>query len=473
MFKRDGQAQGYFTRLESRLTAGQPHSARGAAPGEAVVDDEKLVSMYRDRAQKLLMDKFTVEDLANRFDQALRSRVQSVFLEMLETAEARVPKPVLASAAAMLTRELLGYGPLDRFFADPEAAKRITEIRVVSWNKIRVEADGKWVWADAVFRSEAHCRDVLERILAPTGQRLDIAKPRVSARLLDGSRLMAHIPPASPKGTTFSIRRYSLDMTTRSLLDSGAMTPDVAAFIGACVLSRMNIVFSGGTGTGKTTNLTAFFNDFVPEEESIVTVENPIEMQFKLPDVRQLEPVEPNIEGVGGVTISALIADALRMNPTRILVSECRREEGFDMLQAMNTGHPGSGTTVHADSARLATRRLASMVEMAGKGLRDEAILGMIADALDIVVQLKKERDGRRVVDHVVQVTGNLAYENEKLVVEVRDLVRYDPKSRRWEIVGSLTPEKAEQVRYMCEGRLPEMLELAGVDWRGELICLR
>jgi pilus assembly protein CpaF len=455
--ERKGGVWDNFRRIEERLGAAGAEGGEGRRP----LTEEDLFREYRTRAQDLLTRKFTLEDLARRFDPEFRERARRAIFQMLEAAETGAARPVMAAASALLVRDLLGYGPLDRYFADPAAASKVTEVRVVRWDRIRVQMEGEWHWSPEAFRSEAHCREVLERILAPTGRRIDLANPRASARLLDGSRLMAHIPPASPNGTTFSIRKFLVAMRVRPIVERGSMPPELAAFLGACVLAKLNFVVTGGTNTGKTSLMTALINDFVPEQESIVTCEDPVEMQFALPDVRQLEARPPNVEGQGEITLRTLVADALRMSPTRILVSECRKAEAFDMIQAMNTGHPGSATTVHANDAWQGIRRLSNLLQMAEADYPYEAILETLADALDLVIHLAQLRGGRRVVDHVCEV-GGLERTPEGLRVGLRVLWRYDRKADCWERVGAPSRKLAELEDALA--LLPAHLERAGLD---------
>ncbi|MBE0467476.1 MAG: CpaF family protein, partial [Candidatus Desulforudis sp.] len=402
-----------------------------AAPAEPLFDRAKLAQDVRPLAQKRIQTAFTAEELGERENKALRTRVRSVILELIEQKAPEMPRPAQLSLAEELLNDLLGYGPLERYFTG-EMKDRVTEIKVVRHDLIRVEIDGKETVAldekgrPLAFRSEEHVRDVLDRMLAPSGRRIDLASPRVSARLPDGSRLMAHIPPVAVNGTTFSVRRFRMDMTAGKFLDCGTLNQEMLDFLRECVQSRFNIVVSGGTSSGKSTFLNVLAS-FIPEDESIVTIEDPAELQLQHTNVRQLEARPPNIEGKGEVTQRDLVADALRMAPKRIIVGECRKGEAFDMMQAMNTGHDGSLTTAHANTAReMINVRLTNMIQMADMGLPFEAILNMVAGAVDLVVHIQKDRDGQKKINHVSEVGEVKSVEGAPRII-LHDIFRYDP----------------------------------------------
>lgn len=330
----------------------------------------------------------------------------------------------------------MGYGPLEPYFTGPMADK-VTEIIVINLKIIRIEIDGKEILAaddrgnPVSFRDEQHCRDVLDRMLAPTGRRVDISSPRVKARLPDGSRLMAHIPPVAVDGTTFTIRRFKKGLTLANLVEKEAMNEEIMQFISACVRGRLNIVVSGSTSSGKTTILNALAS-VIPEDESIVTIEDPAELQLQHTNVRRLEARPKNVEGKGAVTQRELVADALRMAPKRIVVGECREDEAFDMMQAMNTGHDGSLTTGHANDAHeMLNSRLVNMIQMANMGLPRDAIIGQIAGAVDMVIHVCKDRTGRRRIDHICETTG-VVNDGQNINVGVRELYRFDREKKTW-----------------------------------------
>jgi len=362
-------------------------------------------------AQRRVQERFSAFELADRHSPALRQRVRRAVSEVVEERAPELPKPALVSLVDDLVDDLLGYGPLEPFFSGPEA-HLVTEIIVVRWDRVYIEKDKKLIPATdelgrpVKFRDEQHLRDVLDRMLAPTGRRIDLANPRVDARLPDGSRLKAHIPTVAVHGTTVTVRRFRQDITAEKLVENRTLSRELLDFLAACVRARLNIFVSGGTGTGKTTFLNVLAS-FIPHSENIITIEDPAELQLQHPIVRSLEARPPNVEGKGGITQRELVQDALRMRPDRIIVGECRGPEAFEMLQAMNTGHEGSMSTGHANSADdMLNVRLPSMVLMMENPLPREAAVGMIASAVDLVVHLNRERDGRRVVAEVCETTG-------------------------------------------------------------------
>lgn len=416
--------------LKRRLEEQRGH----AAPADGAFDRAELAREIRPLAQKRIQSGFTAEELAERDGKTLRTRVRSLILELIEDRSPAMPRPAQLGLAEELLHDLLGYGPLEQYFSG-ELKDRVTEIKVLRRDLIRVEIDGRERVAldergePLSFRSEEHVRDVLDRMLAPTGRRIDLASPRVSARLPDGSRLMAHVPPVAVNGATFSVRRFRMDMTMEKFLEHGTLNRETADFLKACVEAGLNIVVSGGTSSGKSTFLNVLAS-FIPEDESIVTIEDPAELRLQHANVRRLEARPANIEGHGEITQRDLVADALRMAPKRIIVGECRRGEAFDVMQAMNTGHDGSLTTAHANSAHeMVNVRLPNMIQMADMGLPYEAILSMVAGAVDLVIHIQKDRDGRRRVDHVSEV-GEVKNIDGALRIALRDVFRFD--SGKW-----------------------------------------
>lgn len=399
---------------------------------DAAISQENL-SRLRGYVQLALRQQLKPEELGKSRDPLVRSRLRSIVMRALVELDIPIGSGAAAALAEELADDLLGFGPIEQFFYDPE----VTEIKVIRYDLIRVEKHGIERVAEGVrFRDEQHCRDILERMLAPTGRRIDISSPRVNARLFDGSRLIAHIPPVAVEGTTITIRRFRQDMTVENLLKRGVLTPEVLEFLKAAVLARMNIVICGGTSSGKTTLLNCIAS-FIPDEESIITIEDPAELQLQHRNVRRLEAKPPNQEGKGAVTQRDLMVDALRMAPKRIIIGECRAGEAFDMLQAMNTGHLGSMTTIHANSARHGTRRLVNMVQMAELDLPYEAIIEQIADAVDIFIHVLKDRSGRRRLDHIVEVTGVERTPEGVLNVGLNPLWQYDRSAERLVWVAS------------------------------------
>jgi len=307
--------------------------------------------------------------------------------------------------------DALGLGPLQRLLADPE----VTEIMVNGHSQIYVERHGKLTLSGFHFNSEEHLRRVIERIVSRVGRRIDENSPLVDARLLDGSRVNAVIPPLAVHGSSLTIRKFSeTPFEVSDLVQFGTMTKPIAELLYACVNARLNILVSGGTGTGKTTLLNVL-SSFIPADERIVTIEDAVELKLQQDHVVSLECRPPNIEGKGEITIRDLVKNSLRMRPDRIVIGECRGGESLDMLQAMNTGHDGSISTLHANSPRDTVSRLETLVLMAGMDLPMRAIREQIASAVDLIVQLTRMRDGSRRITSVTEVLG---IENETVVLQ-------------------------------------------------------
>ncbi|MDY7080320.1 MAG: CpaF family protein [Chloroflexota bacterium] len=316
-----------------------------------------------------------------------------------------------------IVAEILGYGPLEPFLADPT----VTEIMANGAKNIYVERSGRLVRTNAVFESDEHLMRIIERIVAPLGRRIDESQPYVDARLPDGSRVNAVIPPISLVGPVLTIRKFfKIPLTVEKLIEYGTVTAESMQLMKACVLAKLNMIVSGGTGTGKTTFLNVL-SGYIPGEERIITLENAAELQLRQEHVVTLESRPPNIEGRGEITIQDLVINCLRMRPDRIVVGECRGPEAFDMLQAMNTGHEGSLTTIHANNPREATGRLENMILMAGMDLPHRAIREQIAGALDMVIQLERMRDGSRKVVAITEIQGM-----EGDVITMSDIFKFE-----------------------------------------------
>jgi pilus assembly protein CpaF len=298
--------------------------------------------------------------------------------------------------------ELFGLGPLEPLLADGT----ISDILVNSHGTIYVERRGKLEVTNVAFKDDEHLMRVIERIVSSVGRRIDESSPMVDARLRDGSRVNAIIPPLSIDGPVLSIRRFGTEpLRMSALLENKALTKDIADMLQMCVSARLNLLISGGTGAGKTTLLNAL-SAFIPEDERIVTIEDSAELQLQQPHVVRLETRPPNIEGRGEVTQRDLVRNALRMRPDRIVIGEVRGGEAIDMLQAMNTGHDGSLTTIHANTPRDALSRLETMIQMTGMRLSDRAMRQQVAAAINLVVQVARLSDGTRRLTSISEITG-------------------------------------------------------------------
>jgi len=382
---------------------------------------EKYIEI-RGYVQKALSSMLKPEEKTRSRDPIVRSKLRSIVLRGL--MESSIPLGEAASQALVeeLGNDLLGYGPIEPFFHDPE----VTEIKAAR-DIIRIEKNGRERVVEGLrFRDENHIRDIVERMLAHTGRKFDRSTPRVNARLVDGSRLIAHTDPVAVDGTMFTIRRFRKDMTIENLMARKVISQDVMEFLKLAVELRLNMVVSGGTGSGKTTFLNCIAS-FIPEHESIVTVEDPAELQLQHPNVRRLE-ARPATNEHEEISQRELVKDGLRMRPDRIVVGEVRGEETFDMLQAMNTGHQGSLTTAHANSARHCTKRLVNMVQMAGMDMPFDGIVEQIADAVDLFVHVLRDSTGQRRMDHICEVAGVERMEGV-LNVKLNTLWQYTPGS--------------------------------------------
>jgi len=301
-----------------------------------------------------------------------------------------------------IENEILGLGPLEQLLSDPS----ISDILVNGPNQVYIERHGKLEPSAVHFDSELHLMTVIDRIVSRVGRRIDESSPMVDARLQDGSRVNAIIPPLAIDGPQVSIRRFSVEcLTVQHLIDLRELNAAIAQVLQAIVRARLNVLISGGTGSGKTTLLNVL-SSFIPEDERIITIEDSAELQLQQPHKVRLETRPPNIEGKGEVTQRDLVRNSLRMRPDRIIIGEVRGAEALDMLQAMNTGHDGSLTTIHANSARDAMTRVESMVAMSGVELPTRQVRGQIASALDIIVQLERQEDGVRRLTSIQEVQG-------------------------------------------------------------------
>ncbi|MBA2734178.1 MAG: CpaF family protein [Acidobacteria bacterium] len=390
------------------------------------------------------------QEMKSRLHRALINRMDLTKLgamspEQIYVEVSRLAEGVLATEAMPLSaterervvnevrHELFGLGPLEPLLADPT----ISDILVNSHRKIYIERRGKLEATEVAFKDDEHLMRVIERIVSSVGRRIDESSPMVDARLADGSRVNAIIPPLSIDGPVLSIRRFGTEpLRMSALIENHALTKEIAEMMEMCVNARLNLLISGGTGAGKTTLLNAL-SAYIPEGERIVTIEDSAELQLQQPHVVRLETRPPNIEGRGEVTQRDLVKNALRMRPDRIVIGEVRGGEAIDMLQAMNTGHDGSLTTVHANTPRDALSRLETMIQMTGMRLSERAMRQQIASALDIVLQVARLSDGTRRVTSISEITGM-----EGEMITMQEIFQYertgiDPSGK---VIGRFRP---------------------------------
>jgi len=356
----------------------------------------------RQTLQERLMQELDRDPALIQQRDALTRVLEAAFDEEVTARNLVLSRSEWVQLQISLINDILGYGPLQPLLNDPE----ISEIMVNGPHQIYVERKGKVELTGVRFRDEQHLMRIIEKILLPLGKRVDERVPMVDARLPDGSRVNIVIPPIALNGPCVTIRKFARDPFTMSdLIAFGTLTQEAAQFLQAAVQARLNIVISGGAGSGKTTLLNVL-SAYIPNDERIITIEDTAELQLRQEHVVRLEARPPNIEGVGEVTIRDLVRNALRMRPDRIIVGECRGGEALDMLQAMNTGHDGSMTTIHANNPREAFARLETMVLMAGVDLPVKAIREQVAGAIDLIIQVQRMRDGSRKVVVISEVTG-------------------------------------------------------------------
>jgi pilus assembly protein CpaF len=397
-------------RLEQQAKATQQDGRRDGRKGAGGRIDPFLE--LKDRIHEEIIQEIDPAILDSKDNaEIVKQTVQNMIIDKLASEETPLSRADRETILSDLLDEVLGYGPIQCFLDDDQ----VTEVMVNGPNQVYVERQGKIFLTEKLFHDDNHVLRIIEKIVAPLGRRIDESTPMVDARLPDGSRVNAIIPPLSLVGPTLTVRKFSRDpYTVEDLIGFGTMTQEMADFLNACVRARMNVVVSGGTGSGKTTTLNVL-SSFIPENERIVTIEDAAELQLHQEHVVSLESRPPNIEGKGQVTIRDLVKNSLRMRPDRIVVGECRAGEALDMLQAMNTGHDGSLTTGHANSPRDIISRLETMVLMAGMDLPVRAIREQMASALNMIVQQARLRDGTRKITHITEVVG---MEQDKITLQ-------------------------------------------------------
>jgi pilus assembly protein CpaF len=350
--------------------------------------------------QRVISDLDPKLDLTNQIQ--VRREIEEVFGRALEEEGLALTRAERTRMLEQITDEIIGLGPLEPLLRD----ESVTEVMVNGPRQVYIERSGKIELSNVVFQNDEHVMRIIDRIIAPIGRRVDESSPMVDARLADGSRVNAIIPPLSLVGPVLTIRKFAVSpLTTDDLIRFGTSTPEMFDFLRACVEARLNVFVSGGTGSGKTTMLNVL-SSFIPNDERIVTIEDAAELQLRQEHVVTLEARPPNIEGRGAIPIRELVRNSLRMRPDRIIVGECRSGEALDMLQAMNTGHDGSMSTGHANTPRDMLSRLETMVLMAGVDLPLRAIREQIAAAVDLIVHQERLKDGTRKITAITEVQG-------------------------------------------------------------------
>lgn len=366
-----------------------------------------------------------------------RDQVRVLILDAIHEKELRLDFRIRESFIEELIQDVIGFGPIETFIQDPD----VTEIWIYGYDKIVIEKNGKRFKTEARFRDDQHLRNTLEKILAPVGKRLDESEPRVDARLPDGSRLNAVIPPIAVDGTQVTIRKFKKNLSLENLIQSGTLTREAAFFLSKAVKGRANIMVSGGTSSGKTTLLNCL-SEFWGEMESIVVIEDPAELNLKGKWLRRMEARGPNLQGEGEVTVRDLVKNSLRQAPDRIIVGEIRDGTAFDMLQAMMIGHSGSMSTIHADNVEsMCNNRLPDLVSEGNPLLTQEAILRRVASALDIGVHAEQMDDGKR---RVVQIAEIMNVENGQVVT--KDLFKW--RNGKLEKVGEPSSVLIEKLKH-------------------------
>jgi pilus assembly protein CpaF len=382
-------------------------------------------------------------------EQEVTTQIRRAVAEVLRGEATPLSQAEREEIVEHIVWEIIGLGPIEPLFRD----KTITDILVNNAHNIFVERKGKLTRINASFRNDAHLLAVIDRIVSRVGRRVDESSPMVDARLPDGSRVNAIIPPLALDGPVLSIRRFGADITVRELVEYGSITQDMLTLLAGCVKARLNVLISGGTGSGKTTLLNAL-SSFIPSDERLITIEDAAELRLQQEHVVRLETRPPNSEGRGEVLARDLVKNALRMRPDRIVVGEVRSSEALDMLQAMNTGHEGSLSTVHSNSPRDALARLETMILMAGTNLPNRAMREQIASALDVIIQVQRLSDGGRRVTSIVEVVGM-----EGEMVTTQEIFRFKRRgvTPEGKIVGSFEPTGVRPL-------FAEKLKISGVE---------
>lgn len=443
--------------LERRLQQAQAaREAPAPEPTGEVLDDDKRqirdLESARAKVREKLLQRFDVEAMGNKNDPAVQAKIRQAIAEIIDKEHISLARMTKPAFIAEMSNDILGLGPLQPLVDD----ETVTEIMVNGPSQVYIERDGKIELTPISFPNNDAIRHLIERIVAPLGRRIDESRPMVDARLPDGSRVNAIIPPLALNGCCLTIRKFRKALTISELLKFGSLTQEVADFIEACVKTRLNIMVSGGTGSGKTSLLNCL-SSYIPDSERIVTIEDSAELQLQQAHKVRLETKEANIEGTGAVAIRDLVKNSLRMRPDRIVVGEVRGAEALDMLTAMNTGHDGCLTTLHANSPADALSRLETMVMFAGEELPHKAIREQIAAALDLVIHVARMQDGTRKVTQITEIQGmGRGRFSDKIFLQDIFVFRHEGFGPDGKVLGKLVPT----------GKVPKCLEkfrIAGV----------
>jgi pilus assembly protein CpaF len=406
-------------------------NSRAGVLGEADCAPADPFADVKERVYQRILRDLDPQKLALRDKYAVRPEIEATAANMLAMDDVPMARDERLRCASDIADEIVGYGPIEPLLEDPT----ITEVMINGPRKVFFEQKGLLHLSDRVFRDDDHIMRIIEKIVVPINRRIDESSPMVDARLPDGSRVNAIIPPLAVDGPTVTIRKFAKDpFTVEDLISFGTLIPEMVEFLKASIQTRLNIVVSGGTGSGKTTFLNVL-SSFIPGTERVVTIEDPCELQMRQRHVIRLETRPANVEGKGQVLQRDLVRNALRMRPDRIIVGEVRAGEAFDMLQAMNTGHDGSLTTAHANTPRDAIARIENMVLMAGLDLPVRAIREQVASALDLIVHVSRMADGTRKVTHITEVVG---MEGQTVTLQDVFLFQQTGVDSRGKVLGSV-----------------------------------
>ena len=378
------------------------NAGNGAASPDFAEETSKIFQDARTRVHRQLLERLNLASVANRDRAEVDEEIRKIVRQLLAQDEAPLNREEKERLLQEILDDVFGLGPLQPLVDDPT----ISDILVNTWKQVMVERNGRLEPTSVRFRDNQHLLQVIDRIVSAVGRRIDDSSPMVDARLADGSRVNAIIPPLALDGPHISIRKFRRDVLSHAdLIRNGSLTESMLQLLQGCVRAKLNVLISGGTGSGKTTFLN-MLSESISHSERVVTIEDSAELQLRQPHVVRLETRPPNVEGVGAVAQRQLVINALRMRPDRIILGEVRGEEALDMLQAMNTGHDGSLTTVHANTGRDALARLETMVSMGNTQIREKAVRSQIASAIDVVIQLARLSDGKRKCMAVSEIAG-------------------------------------------------------------------